>query len=79
MQLDRWMRNNRWHNKQFVKEINKLLEENGHDPVAPTSVSNWRRGIAVPRPPVVAAIETFTQGAVLYVDHVAAVNERAAA
>lgn len=76
MMLEKWMRINRWSDPKFATGINVLLSAKRFPEIQYRSVANWRKGICLPRLQVIEAIETFTDGQVLYADHAAAVHSR---
>lgn len=74
MLLSAWMEQNRWTDARFIMEINKILARSKHRTYSHRSVATWRKGLNMPRPTVIEAIDAFTDGAVLYSDHMNAVN-----
>jgi hypothetical protein len=71
MMLQDWMKEHRYTDVAFTKEINAILERNGYKPFGWRAVWHWRSGNVIPRPPIVAAIAEFTKKKVQYADHVA--------
>jgi hypothetical protein len=66
MKLETWMRENRYSDPAFAREVSKVANHI----YSARSVENWRRGFSMPRFEAVEAMRAVTAGAVTYEDHV---------